>query len=45
MQSLPQRIAAPVAVAIGTDRPISGLVYQGMTIAAMLWLLSSLWAF
>lgn len=45
MQTLPERITAPVAVALRQDRQVSDLVYQGMTIAAMLWLLTSLWVF
>lgn len=45
MQSLSKRVNAPIAVALRPDRQISDLIYQGMTIAAMLWLLASLWAF
>lgn len=45
MQSSPGPVASPEAAAIRPERPVSGLVYQGVTIAAMLWLLASLWAF
>lgn len=45
MQRHIQRIAAPIAIAARQDRPVSDLVYQGTTLAAMLWLLMSLWVF
>jgi len=45
MQTLPERHTAPVAVALRPEQQISNLVYQGMTIAAMLWLLAGLWVF
>ncbi len=46
MQSSPQiTIATTPAGAPRQGRQVSDLVYQGMTIAAMLLLLGSLWAF
>ena len=45
MQRYIQRIAAPTAIAAKQDRQLSDLVYQGTTLAAMLWLLMSLWVF
>ena len=44
MQPSPHFPAAPPGAAPGDPR-ISGLVYQGVTIAAMLLLLASLWLF
>ncbi|HEV2326638.1 MAG TPA: hypothetical protein VGS10_22045 [Terracidiphilus sp.] len=45
MQTSPEPVSTPEAGAARLERPVSGLVYQGVTIAAMLWLLASLWAF
>jgi len=45
MQTIPERITVPVAVALRSEQQISNAVYQGTTLAAMLWLLISLWVF
>jgi hypothetical protein len=45
MQSFTRANPAPDTAAAKPERLASDLVYQGMTIAAMLWLLASLWAF
>lgn len=45
MESATPITAAPQPAAAKPVRPASDLIYQGMTIAAMLWLLASLWAF
>lgn len=45
MQSYPRRVPVAVAVAARPERPVSDLIYEAMTLAAMLWLLASLWAF
>lgn len=45
MQSIPQINAALDVSEVKAKRPASDLVYQGMTIAAMLWLLVSMCGF
>ena len=45
MQSVPQIPAAPEAGEAKPERLTSDIVYQGVTIAAMVWLLVSLWGF
>lgn len=45
MQTYPERVPVAVTVAARPQRPVSDLVYEAMTLAAMLWLLASLWAF
>ena len=44
MQFYRQRTPS-VAVAARPDRQVSDLVYQGVTLAAMLWLLLGFWVF
>ena len=45
MQFISRAFIAPSAGGAKREHLASDLVYQGMTIAAILWLLSSLWAF
>lgn len=45
MRSAPENVAVAAAIVPRPERQISDFVYQAMTIAAMLWLLASLWAF
>lgn len=45
MQSSPQPVAIQEAIAATPQRPLSDLVYPGMTLIAMLLLLASLWVF
>jgi hypothetical protein len=45
MQCYTQRAPASIAVAASPDRQVADLVYQGMTLAAMLWLLLGFWVF
>ena len=49
MQTLPKRVTAPaaasVAVVLRPERQVSDFIYQGMTLAAMLWLLAGRWVF
>lgn len=45
MESRNPVIVASAVAAVKPARMTSDLVYQGMTLAAMLWLLASLWAF
>ncbi|HEX8710315.1 MAG TPA: hypothetical protein VF730_00490 [Terracidiphilus sp.] len=45
MESHPPVAVATAVAAAKPARLASDLVYQGMTLAAMLWLLASLWAF
>ncbi len=45
MHSIPRAPTASDPGSAKSERLTSDLVYQGMTIAAILWLLASLWAF
>jgi len=45
MQCYTRRTRASIAVAARPDRQVSDLVYQGVTIATMLWLLLGFWMF